>query len=137
MSTPKRIGIAVVEYAGCYLIGTRGPDGPLPGYAEFPGGKCLPDESPEDCAVRECQEESQLAVTVERLLLRREHTYAHATVDLHFFLCHAALDAAVQDEHNGFRWVPASTLPQLNFPEANAFVVKLLSDASYSGVNPA
>ena len=53
--SPKRIGIAVVEHEGRYLVGTRGPDGPLAGYAEFPGGKCLPDELPEMCAIRECQ----------------------------------------------------------------------------------
>ena len=52
----KRIGIAVVEHAGRYLVGIRGPDVPLAGYAEFPGGKCLPNESPEDCAVRECRD---------------------------------------------------------------------------------
>ena len=132
MSTlsPKRIGIAVVEHAGCYLIGTRGPDGPLPGYAEFPGGKCLPEELPEDCAVRECREETHLAITVERLLLRREHTYPHATVDLHFFLCHPTLDAAIQEEHHGFRWVPANKLTQLNFPEANARVLEMLCEKS-------
>ena len=66
----KRIGIAVVEQAGHYLVGLRGPDVPLAGYAEFPGGKCLPNESPEDGAVRECREESGLLVTVDRLLLR-------------------------------------------------------------------
>ena len=87
-SSPKRIGIAVIEHDGRYLIGIRGPDGPLPGYAEFPGGKCHPDESAEECAVRETLEETGLIIIIERLLLRREFSYPHATVDLHFFLCH-------------------------------------------------
>lgn len=130
--TPKRIGIAVVEHTGCYLIGIRGPDGPLRGYAEFPGGKCLPDESPEDCAVRECLEESHLPITIERLLLRRQFTYPHATVDLHFFLCHPREDSAVRQDHNGFRWIPAHELPQLKLPEANAPVVALLVPAHSS-----
>ena len=120
------IGIAVVEHAGCYLIGTRGPDGPLFGYAEFPGGKCLPDESPEACAVRECLEETHLAITVDRLLLRQEHTYPHATVDLHFYLCHPTEVVSVRDVHDGFRWIPAIELPRLKLPEANAPVVQLL-----------
>lgn len=127
---PKRVGIAVVEHLGTYLVGTRGPDSPLPGYAEFPGGKCQPGESEEDGTVRECLEEAQLAVVVERLLLRREFTYPHATVDLHFFLCHPAPGESVQDNHNGFRWVPAADLRKLKLPAANSPVVDLLIDSA-------
>lgn len=126
----KRIGIAVVEQADHYLIGFRGPDVPLAGYAEFPGGKCLEGESPEDCAVRECREESGLLVTVDRLLLRREHSYPHANVDLHFVLCHPAEAASVRDEHRGFRWVPREQLASLKFPEANEPLIKLLAGTS-------
>jgi len=126
-SLPKRIGIAVVEHAGRYLVGTRGPDGPLAGYAEFPGGKCLADETPEACSIRECQEETQLAIVVDRLLLRREHTYPHAIVDLHFFLCHPLNEESVCDEHCGFRWVSGNELPRLTFPEANAPLVEMLA----------
>ena len=126
----KRIGIAVVEQAGRYLVGLRGPDVPLAGYAEFPGGKCLDGESPEDCAVRECHEESGLIVTVDRLLLRREHSYPHATVDLHFVLCHPSEAASVSDEHRGFRWVPREQLVSLKFPEANELLIKALTGAA-------
>ena len=125
-SVPKQIGIAVVEHADHYLIGTRGPDGPLPGYAEFPGGKCFPDEAPEACTLRECQEETGLTVTIERLLLRREFVYPHAIVDLHFFLCHPTDSSDVAADHNGFHWVPAYELPSLKLPEANAPIVELL-----------
>jgi mutator protein MutT len=129
-STPAAttIGIAVVEFKGRYLIGTRGPEVSLAGYAEFPGGKCLANELPEDCAVRECVEETGLAVTAERLLLRREFTYPHATVDLHFFLCHPECAASVRDDHRGFRWIPKEELLALRFPEANAPLISLLTD---------
>ena len=126
----KRIGIAVVEQAGRYLVGVRGPDVPLAGYSEFPGGKCLDGESPEDCAVRECHEESGLLVAVDRLLLRREHSYPHANVDLHFILCHPTEAASVSDEHRGFRWIPREQLASLKFPEANELLIKMLVEAS-------
>lgn len=125
-SSPKRIGIAVVEHDGGYLIGTRGPDSPLPGYAEFPGGKCQPDESAEECAVRETLEETGLNVIIERLLLRREFSYPHATVDLHFFLCHPHDVSMVREEHHSFRWLPVRELATLKFPEANAPLVAML-----------
>lgn len=123
----KRIGIAIVEQDGHYLIGTRGPDVPLAGYAEFPGGKCGQGEAPEDCAVRECMEETGLSVVVERLLMRREHAYSHATVDLHFYLCHPSPEVSLTGKPQGFRWVPANDLAALPFPEANFDVVSLLS----------
>lgn len=128
-TTVKRIGIAVVEQAGHFLIGTRGPDVPLAGFAEFPGGKCCEEEAAEDCAVRECLEETGLTVRVERLLIRREHVYPHGTVDLHFILCHPAADVALTDEQRGFRWISANELASLPFPAANADVVSLLSTA--------
>ena len=44
MKLATRIGIAVVESAGRILVGQRAADVPLPGLAEFPGGKCESDE---------------------------------------------------------------------------------------------
>ena len=129
-NTIKRIGIAIVEQARHYLIGTRSPDVPLAGFAEFPGGKCGEGETPEGCAVRECLEETGFAVQIERLLMRREHTYPHGTVDLHFYLCHPSREVSLSDEQRGFRWVPANELAALPFPEANVDVVRLLSTSS-------
>ena len=128
-SAIKRIGIAVVEHTGRYLVGIRGADVPLAGYAEFPGGKCLEGESPEDCAVRECHEESGLRVTVDHLLLRRQHSYQHATLELHFVLCQPSEAASVSDEHHGFRWVPRERLASLKFPEANEPLIEILAQS--------
>lgn len=123
MPEPKRIGIAIVEHAGRFLVGTRGVGQDLAGCAEFPGGKCLPDEASEVCAVRECFEETGLPVSPVRLLQRLEFTYPHAVVDLHFWLCSPASGAEPQ---NGFRWVDRDELAQLPFPAANAEVVQVL-----------
>lgn len=126
MSAAARIGIAVVEHAGSYLVGTRGPEGPLSGYAEFPGGKCGRGEAPEDCAARECAEETGLRVRPERLLLNRAFVYPHGTVDLHFWLCRPSVTISPVDDHQGFRWIPAADLPSLRFPEANQPLIALL-----------
>jgi 8-oxo-dGTP diphosphatase len=123
---PVSIGIAVVEHNGCYLVGTRDNDDSLPGYAEFPGGKCRPDESPEQCALRECREETGLDVIPVKLLLNRQFTYPHGTVALHFWLCQPADAEKIADEHHNFRWIPAAKLAALKFPEANEPVIKML-----------
>lgn len=130
--TAKQIGIAIVEFDGHYVVGTRRTGQELAGFAEFPGGKCEPAEAPEDCAVRECLEESGLLVIPVRLLERTEHNYAHAAVDLHFWLCRIE---SVSDETrgtmppliNGFQWKSVDELRGLTFPGANAGILDLLS----------
>lgn len=126
-SETQPIGVAVVEHAGRYLVGVRGENGPLPGYAEFPGGKCLRNERPADCACRECFEESGLAVVPVRILLNAAHEYAHGTVDLHFWLCRPANPADVNSEHLGFRWVTPGDLSKHRFPEGNLRLIDILS----------
>ena len=123
------VGIAVVEHDGRYLIGIRGNDGPLPGLAEFPGGKCHVDETPRDCAIRECREETGLHVEPIELLWNKQHQYEHARVDLHFWRCRAENPNDEVAQQNGFRWIPRSELPALQFPEANAELIATLSQA--------
>jgi len=120
------IGIAVVEQGGCYLVGRRGPDRPLAGLSEFPGGKCRPNESPRDCALRECREETGLEVTATAELCRTTHRYSHGTVELHFWLCRPADETAVDNE-SGFDWVPADQLAKQRFPDGNARVLEILA----------
>jgi len=122
--SPVPIGIAVVEHEGRFLVGTRPEGAPLAGYAEFPGGKCLVTETPEQCAVRECQEETGLHVVVNRLLERVTYSYPHGEVELSFFLCTWDGKSAPTPP---FRWVECSELPALRFPEANRTLLRRLS----------
>jgi len=122
------VGIAVVENDGAFLVGVRGEGGPLPGLSEFPGGKCRPDEDPVQCAVRECREETGLDVIAVRLLERRRHRYPHGAVDLHFWLCRPVHSRDISADCQGFRWIPGGELSRLNFPEANASVIRMIAD---------
>jgi mutator protein MutT len=124
----KTIGITVVEHEGRYLVGTRGEGGPLPGYAEFPGGKCHGDETPAEAAIRECFEETGLRVEITEPLLEREFDYPHGRVELRFFLCRPAAGSDVTRPQGAFRWVDARELTALQFPEANAPVIDKLLD---------
>jgi 8-oxo-dGTP diphosphatase len=128
MSSSTRIGIAVVEYDDRFLVGTRGVEGPLPGYAEFPGGKCRTGESPAECALRECLEETGLRVDIIQPLLNRQYDYPHGRVDLYFFLCRP-IDEVDASGQGGFRWVARAELARLKFPPANDEVVQRLLDA--------
>lgn len=121
-----RIGIAVVQRGETVLVGVRGPDGPLPGKAEFPGGKCHPEESAADCAIRECFEETGLAVTCLGLLHETEFEYSHGAVHLSFFDCRP-IDDPLRKLQGNFRWHPRADLASLPFPDGNREVVRQLA----------
>jgi 8-oxo-dGTP diphosphatase len=123
----QRVGIAVVERDGHYLVGMRRPGEVLAGRAEFPGGKCLPAEDGRACAVRECREETGIDVVTLRLLYTCRHVYAHGTLDLEFWLCRPARPETSGHVGGGFEWVPAQSLKSLQFPEANRPVIGLLA----------
>ncbi len=123
-----RVGIAVVEHDQKYLVGIRGPTGPLAGFDEFPGGKCIAHETAAACAVRECMEETNLAIRITQPLYHRRFEYTHATVDLSFYLSEIESPEADLTPTPPFRWVDLRELCGLQFPDANQEVVSLLWD---------
>ena len=122
------VGIALIRRDDSFLVRPRPQGAPLPGLWEFPGGKCEPGETPEQAAVRECAEETGLAVTIVRLRGQSEHAYAHARVGLYYYDCETTGTATNPDPSTGFRWVAARVLPSLPFPAANDAIVAALAD---------
>jgi 8-oxo-dGTP diphosphatase len=134
MSTP--IAIAVVEHAGCFLIGQRPAGVPLAGLWEFPGGKIEPGETPEAAAVREAFEETGLAVEPLFRYPSHTHEYDHGTVELHFIGCRPVSKTPVLS-HGPYRWAPRGELSKFTFPEGNGPILQLLIEAKHQAVkNP-
>jgi mutator protein MutT len=119
------IAVAVVEHEGRFLIGRRAAGLPLEGFWEFPGGKVEPQETPAAAAVRECLEETGLAVRVTGSYGRADHDYEHAAVRLHFFAC--APVEPLRPVAERFQWVAVETLGQFAFPPANAGLLSRLT----------
>src|SRR5688500_18018409 len=109
---PTPIAIAVVEHDGQFLIGQRPEGVPLAGLWEFPGGKIQSGETPEAAAVRECLEETGLAV--EPLSRYPEHvqSYDHDRVRLYFIACRLA-DVVKNLPNPPFRWAARDELEKL------------------------
>jgi len=122
----KLIAIAVVEHEGRILIGQRPPDVPLAGLWEFPGGKMQPEETAKEAAVRECREETGLAVEPMGTWLVQEEEYSHGRVRLHFIACRLAAEESGSPQEP-FRWVPREELAEYEFPSGNREILKLLS----------
>jgi mutator protein MutT len=122
----QEIAIAVVEQDGKVLIGLRPGGAALAGLWEFPGGKVERGETAAEAAVRECREETGLAVRVVGQYPTAAHDYDHARVRLCFFACAPLEQRSPLPKR--FRWVAREELTQYEFPPANAELIELLSD---------
>ncbi len=125
MENPTSIAVAVVEYAGTFLVGVRPGGAVLAGYWEFPGGKVRAGETPEQAAARECREETGLDVELGEAYPEVLHQYEHGCVRLCFFAARPTNPAT--EPCPPFRWVPREELASLRFPEANAALLASLA----------
>lgn len=122
---------------GAYLLGQRGADTVYAGYWEFPGGKVEAGESVAAALQRELHEELGIRVTRLRPWLRREHSYEHAHVRLHFFEV-PAWDGELESRvHAALAWVdPDGAAPTPMLP-ANGPILKALRLPRLMGVTRA
>ena len=128
MSHVTQIAIAVVEDADRFLIGQRPAGVALAGLWEFPGGKLLPGESPEEGAVRECAEETGLIVRAKSRYPEQVQEYPHGTVQLHFIACEV-VDPGMMPRAP-FRWVGRNDFVNYEFPAGNRALLAILVGGS-------
>jgi mutator protein MutT len=120
------IAIAVVEHEDRFLIGQRPEGVPLAGLWEFPGGKMEPGETAEGAAVRECLEETGIAV--EPLFRYPTHVqdYDHGCVELHFIACRPVPGIPTLPRPP-FRWAERAKLSAHKFPAGNCEILRFLA----------
>jgi 8-oxo-dGTP diphosphatase len=129
--TPRpsvEVAAALVFRDGRLLITQRRAGTHLGGLWEFPGGKREPNESFEQCLVRELREELGIEVEVGPVLERFAHDYPQKTVHLEFFHCR-------WKEHDpqplgcpAFKWITAADLKDFEFPAADARLIQRLQN---------
>jgi mutator protein MutT len=123
------VAAAVVERDGRFLLTRRLRGTHLAGTWEFPGGKCEPDEKPQECLRRELIEELAVDARIGERLLVTRHAYPERTVELHFFA--AALSGEpVPQLGQEMRWVLREELGSLDLPKADADLISLLTDTA-------
>ena len=119
---------AVIEIDGRFLVTRRQPGVHLEGFWEFPGGKCDKDEPLRVGLARELLEELDVASRIGGELFTTTHTYPDRSVELHFFRCELLGEPRPQLGQD-MRWVPREELAGLEFPPADAELVKILGQA--------
>jgi len=123
---PTVVTAAVVERDGRLLVARRLKGSHLAGCWEFPGGKCEPGESPEECLARELVEELGTQAAVGEEIHRTTYAYEERVLELRFFRC------VLGDEPRPLlgqemRWVSRTELRTLEFPPADAELVEMLA----------
>jgi len=105
------------------LVVQRGEATDHPFKWEFPGGKLAPEETEEDCIIREIDEELSIEVVICGQLPEVEYDYGHKQIKLIPFICDTLDELPFLSEHLAFRWVTANDLLSVDFSEADVFVV--------------
>jgi 8-oxo-dGTP diphosphatase len=116
---------AVIESGGRFLVTRRQKGVHLEGVWEFPGGKCDDSESLATCLARELREELDVDARVGEELFSTTHAYPERRVELHFIRCEL-LGQPKPQLGQEMRWVPRADLASLEFPPADAELIRIL-----------
>ena len=114
------VSAGLIIRSGKLLITQRHADAHLGGLWEFPGGKREPNETFEQCLVRELNEELGIEVVVGELFEQVTHAYPEKTVTLQFFLCRIERGEPQPLGCAAVKWINLPELSQHEFPAADA-----------------
>lgn len=105
------------------MICRRQSEGRHAGLWEFPGGKQEANETAEACLIRECQEELDVQVRIEKLLFRFIDDTGEKAIYFSFYLCTIASGEPVSLAHQAITGAFIDDLTQFSFCPADARVI--------------
>ena len=129
MSDDKKqieVSAALIFHNGKLLITQRHATDHLGGLWEFPGGKREPDETFEQCLVREIREELGVEIEVGDLFEEISHDYAEKAVRLKFFTGKLISGELRPLDCAAFKWIGKTELADYEFPAADARLLERL-----------
>lgn len=125
---------AIIHRGNTFLI-CRRPAGKHCGLLwEFPGGKMEPGETGWDCIRRECLEELELHLDVERELTDITNAGSEKPVHIHFYLC--TIEAGIEPvlkEHESCAWITPDRIPEFCFCPTDAMMLQTDPWKEFSG----
>jgi 8-oxo-dGTP diphosphatase len=111
------------------LVVQRGEATDHPFKWEFPGGKLAPEETEEECIIREIDEELSMEIVICGRLQEVEHNYGHKQIRLIPFICDTLDEMPFLNEHLDYKWVEDKDLMMIDFSEADIFVARNYLDS--------
>lgn len=102
----------------------RGPGSSHPWQWEFPGGKIQPEETSEQCIVREIQEELKVEIEVVHRLIPVEFEYVNKPIRLIPFICEMVSGEIVLTEHLALRWLSPDEWEAMDWSGADRELIR-------------
>lgn len=119
----------IIFHQGKVLAAQRSESMDLPGKWEFPGGKIEEGENPEDCLVREIQEELACQIKILGTLSPSEHSYSPGKlIRLIPFLAKLESFNFQLLEHKQIAWLGKEELFWVDWAEADLPIVHELQE---------
>ncbi len=128
------VAAALIFRNGKLLIAQRHAKAHLGGLWEFPGGKRHPEETHEECLVREIREELGVEISVGELVEEIAHDYPEKSVHLKFYKCRLVSGEPQAIDCAAVRWVEKKELGDFEFPAADARLLEKLESAGFRWV---
>lgn len=113
----------MVDEQNRVLAAQRSEKMSLPLKWELPGGKIEPNETAENCLIREIKEELNIDVEILKELPSNIHTYPKITIELIPFLCKRINGDIILKEHANFKWLHKNELLALDWADADVPIV--------------
>lgn len=121
---------ALVDSDGRVLLAQRPEGKQLAGLWEFPGGKVEAGETPEQCLIRELQEEIGIQTKVDCLapLTFASHTYDDFHLLMPLYICRRYEGIARGLEGQALKWVRPKEMRDYPMPPADEPLIPFLID---------
>ncbi|MDQ0456514.1 8-oxo-dGTP diphosphatase MutT [Rhizobium paknamense] len=121
---------ALIDADGRILLAQRPEGKNLAGLWEFPGGKVEPGETPEECLIRELQEELGISTKIPCLapLTFASHSYETFHLLMPLYVCRRFEGVAQGREGQALKWVRPRDLRDYPMPPADEPLIPFLQD---------
>ncbi|NLM42296.1 MAG: (deoxy)nucleoside triphosphate pyrophosphohydrolase [Firmicutes bacterium] len=124
--------IAAIIQRGDEVLLCQRRDGALAGKWEFPGGKLENGETPEECLVREIEEELGIQIEVDHIYQAVHAQYDHGDFLVIAYLARQTGGEITLRVHSACAWVPVAQLEQYDLADANVPIAKSLKEECQS-----
>lgn len=124
------VAVALVDPDGRILLAQRPEGKHLAGLWEFPGGKVMPGETPEDGLIRELAEELGIATDARCLapFTFVSHKYPEFHLLMPLYVCRVWQGIVRPQEGQKLAWVRVENLAAYPMPPADLPLVTMLKD---------
>jgi len=119
-----KVTCAVIVVRDKVLVVQRGENMSMPNKWEFPGGKIEPNETEQDCILREIKEELNIEIQLIQKLNPSTFHYPNQSIQLIPFLANHTSGELQLTEHKNHQWLEKKELIKLDWAEADIAIVK-------------